>query len=163
MEIFLDAWATEGPDVATRVATLFAWVRPTEESIKKKKPQPPILRFEWGGNKALQGFEAYLKTVSAKYLMFDGQGNPTRATASITLEEAPPTVEKQNPSSGAIHGRRTHIVKDGDSLQSVAWQEYDDPQLWRALADFNDIDDPLRVAPGTRLLIPSLTEASRSR
>jgi hypothetical protein len=31
--------------------------------------------------------------------------------------------------------------------------------LWRALATFNGIDDPLRVTPGTRLLIPTSDEA----
>ena len=33
--------------------------------------------------------------------------------------------------------------------------------LWRGLASFNDIDDPMRVAPGAELLIPTATEARR--
>ena len=30
------------------------------------------------------------------------------------------------------------------------------PQLWRAIAIVNNVDDPLRLAPGTRLVIPRL-------
>jgi nucleoid-associated protein YgaU len=46
----------------------------------------------------------------------------------------------------------------GDSLASVAFKEYGDAAAWRALAAYNRIDDPLRCAPGTRLLLPSPEE-----
>ena len=100
--------------------------KPTPSSVKKKKPQPPILTFTWGTNEALDGFQAYLKSVSAKYTMFKPDGTPTRATANITLEEAPADPKKQNPTSGAIHGRAVHVVRDGDSLTSIAYDEYGD-------------------------------------
>ena len=38
----------------------------------------------------------------------------------------------------------------GDTLASVAYAEYGDPTLWRPLAAFNGIDDPLRVPTGQR-------------
>ena len=161
MEIFLDQSAKDVASVQGAVATLLTWIQPTEASVAKKKPQPPILVFEWGTNEALAEFRAYLKQVNAKYLMFDQQGNPTRATANITLEESPVPPAKQNPTSGAIHGRRSHVLIEGESLAALAWREYDDPQLWRGIAAFNGIDDPLRVRPGTRILIPTATEARR--
>ena len=37
-------------------------------------------------------------------------------------------------------------------------REYGDPTLWRALAAFNGIDDPLRLPPGSTLLLPSADE-----
>ena len=49
----------------------------------------------------------------------------------------------------------------GDSLHAVAFREYGDPNLWRGVAAFNGIDDPLRVAPGTRILVPTADEARR--
>src|SRR6185437_1430693 len=88
LEIFLDASAATG-SVADQVKTLFDWLKPTDSSVKKNKPMPPILTFTWGQNAALDGFQAYLKTVTAKYTMFKPDGTPTRATANITLEEAP--------------------------------------------------------------------------
>jgi len=159
MEIFLDD--SETGDVAKAIATLFDWVKPTDSSVKKKKPQPPILTFIWGTNPALDGFQAYLKSISAKYTLFKPDGTPVRATANITLEEAPPDKKKQNPTSGAIQGRSVHVVREGDSLTSIAYQEFDDPGAWRGLAAFNGIDDPLRVKPGARILIPTMDEALR--
>ena len=150
-----------GEDVAATVATLIEWVKPTDESVKKKKPQPPILMFEWGKNPALTGFRGYLKQVQAKYLLFDGIGNPLRATANLSLEEVPIPAKKQNPTSGAIHGRRSYLVNDGDTLASIAWSEYEDPALWRGIAAFNEIDDPFRVRSGSTILLPTADEARR--
>ena len=151
----------EGPTVADAIGTLLEWVKPTDDSVAKKKPQPPILMFEWGKNPALTGFRGYLKQVQAKFVLFDGNGNPLRATANLTLEEVPVPPKKQNPTSGAIHGRRSYLVADGDSLAAIAWREYEEPGLWRGIAAFNAIDDPLRVRSGTTILLPTADEARR--
>jgi Contractile injection system tube protein len=159
MEIFLDGYPSG--EVARSVGTLLSWVRPTAASLNKNKPEPPILTFHWGVNPALEGFQAYLKSVSAKYTMFDTHGTPTRATANITLEEAPenPKKQGQNPTSRSIHGRSVHVLREGESLTSIAYDEYGDAHIWRGLAAFNGIDDPLRIVPGTRILVPTLSEA----
>jgi nucleoid-associated protein YgaU len=52
------------------------------------------------------------------------------------------------------------VVGAGDTLHSIAWDEYGNASWWRALAEFNGIDDPLRVNPGVRLLIPTSDEAA---
>jgi nucleoid-associated protein YgaU len=109
----------------------------------------------------LQSFQGFLKTVNARYTMFRHDGTPIRATATITLEEAPIETPGQNPTSGALEGRRGHVVTEGETLQSIAYDQYRRPALWRGLAVFNDIDDPLRLAPGSQLLIPTITEATR--
>ena len=160
MEIFFDEFEAGG-GVADKVATLLDWVKPTAASVKKKKPEPPILSFEWGDNTALSNFNAYLKQVSVKYTMFKGDGTPVRASANITLEEVPTDPKKQNPTSGAIQGRSAHVLREGDTLASIAFGEYGDANLWRGVAAFNAIDDPGRVSAGTRLLIPTIDEAIR--
>jgi nucleoid-associated protein YgaU len=53
------------------------------------------------------------------------------------------------------------VLDDGDSLAGIAYREYGDPNLWRGIAAFNQIDDPLRVAAGTRVLVPSVVEAKQ--
>lgn len=161
MEMLFDEWMSGEGGVAKSIATLIEWVKPTDDSVKKKKPQPPIVMFEWGDNPAVTSFRGYVKQVQAKFLLFDGSGTPLRGTANVTLEEVPIPPKKQNPTSGAIHGRRTHVVVSGDSLASIAWREYEDPTLWRGLAAFNDIDDPLRVRPGATILLPTADEARR--
>ena len=51
---------------------------------------------------------------------------------------------------------------EGDTLQSVAYRELGKPTYWRAIAELNDIDDPMRAGrPGTVLLIPSVADATR--
>jgi nucleoid-associated protein YgaU len=54
------------------------------------------------------------------------------------------------------------VVKRGQSLATIASAEYGDPRAWRIIADANGIDNPLRLAPGTRLLLPARTVAWNS-
>jgi len=160
MELFFDDWEGTG-NLVRDIETLLGWLKPTDRSInQKKKPQPLALRFQWGGKQPLADFRGFLKSVSAKYTMFRPDGTPVRATAQIALEEIPSDPKPTNPTSGAREGRRSHVLAAGDSLHSIAYREYDDPALWRGLAVFNAIDDPLRVSPGTRLLIPTADEAA---
>ena len=46
----------------------------------------------------------------------------------------------------------------GDSLPTIAYREYGQPAMWRAVADLNRVDDPMRLRPGDRLLLPPLEE-----
>jgi nucleoid-associated protein YgaU len=48
----------------------------------------------------------------------------------------------------------TRVVRRGDSLASIAAQVYDDPSAWRAIARANRIENPLAIAPGTKLTLP---------
>jgi hypothetical protein len=155
LELFFDAWESSH-DVGSDLDTLFEWTNPTQKSLSSNQPNPPILVFHWG---VKSFFDAYLKQVSAKVTMFRSDGTACRATASTTFEEVPNEAAGQNPSSGGAAGRRTHLLGDGDSLQSIAYAEYGNPALWRGLAEVNGIDDPLRVRAGTRLLIPLLAHA----
>jgi hypothetical protein len=161
LEIFFDDWEKRTGTVADDVAALLEWTKPTGPSVQRKRPEPPILVFDWGKNPALTSFRGYLKTVTAKYTLFDEKGKALRATANVTLEEVPTEAAKQNPTSGGRHGYRSHVMQEGDSLHSVAYREYGDATLWRALALFNEIDDPMRIAVGAQLLVPDVTEASR--
>jgi nucleoid-associated protein YgaU len=70
------------------------------------------------------------------------------------MAEATNPAHRQNPTSGGRTGLESHILTEGDTLHSVAWARFGDPSYWRAIAEFNGIDDPLRLTPGTRLLIP---------
>jgi nucleoid-associated protein YgaU len=159
LELFFDDWEGNG-DLSSDIETLLGWLKPTDKSIGTKKPQPQLLHLEGGNTTPLANFKGVLKSVSAKYTMFRSDGTPVRAMVTIALEEFPDDPKKQNPTSGAPLTRRARVVGAGDTLHSVAYAEYDDPTLWRGLALFNGIDDPLRVRPGTRLLIPTADEAA---
>lgn len=159
LELFFDDWEGDG-DLSSDIETLLDWLKPTDKSINSKKPQPQLLHLEGGNTTPLANFKGVLKSVSAKYTMFKSDGTPVRALVTIQLEEYPEEPQGTNPTSGSPLTRRAHVMRAGDSLHSVAYVEYDDPALWRGLALFNEIDDPLRVRPGTRLLIPTADEAA---
>jgi nucleoid-associated protein YgaU len=75
----------------------------------------------------------------------------------------PPGSPKQNPTSGTIAVHRSHLVIAGDSLASLAYDEYGDPTMWRPLAAFNGIDDPLRIPEGSAVLLPPPEELLAGR
>ncbi len=160
MDLFFDAWNDLAGDVSGDVNKLLRWTTPTSPSRdQRQRPHPPELSFEWGASRALAGFRGFLRTVSATYTMFRMDGAPIRATCHITLEEIPHDPPGTNPTSGTPNSRRSRLLGAGDSLASVAFQEYGDAALWRGLAAFNGIDDPLRLAVGSQLLVPGLAEA----
>lgn len=137
-------------DVSAHLLKLFECVEPSEKT-KKDNPRPPFVQLIWGG---FQTGLAVVKSVSAKITLFDADGTPTRAVVSLQLQEVPLEPPGTNPTSGGPSGRRVHVVVTGDTLQSVAWNEYDDAARWRDIAAANGIDDPLRLRPGARLLLP---------
>jgi nucleoid-associated protein YgaU len=53
-----------------------------------------------------------------------------------------------------MDGERTEIVMVEDRLDLIAERCLGSPDLWRLLAEVNDIEDPTQVPPGTELRIP---------
>ena len=160
LSLLFNAYSRTGSTAATAVAdaigTLFSWTCPTQKSQDAGNPVAPTITFQWGAKLAVTGF---LKNVEVDYLLFDTDGTPLRATAAVTIQTLPAEVKGTNPTSGGITGRRSSQTSEADSLASIAQREYGDPALWRAIAIANDIDDPGRVAPGTRLLLPPRAQA----
>lgn len=155
LEIFFDATDTMDGSVVSRVEQLFRCCVPTEQSLTSKKGSPPLAVLHWG---KVTTFAAFVTSVQAKYTLFTPDGTPIRATCSVAMEEMPGDPLKQNPTSGALAARAMHTVVAGDSLASIAYREYGDPTMWRPLASFNGIDDPIRLRSGTTVLVPSLDE-----
>jgi nucleoid-associated protein YgaU len=62
----------------------------------------------------------------------------------------------QNPTSGAREGYAVHVVKEGETIDWIAFTAYGTSTAWRHLAAGNDLDDPGRLQPGQRLLIVPL-------
>jgi hypothetical protein len=156
LEMFLDASDTHDDSVVKKVEQLFSCCVPTDDSHQQKKPSPPWVIFHWGG---LTSFVGYIHSVTVKYTLFTPDGLPIRGTATVNLEEIPKEGEqKQNPTSGALSAHRVHTVLTGDTLASIAWREYGDPAMWRAIATVNAIEDPMRLRAGSSLLVPAAEE-----
>jgi len=117
---------------------------------------PKFITFSWGSVKLPK---AAPMSISIQYAMFHPNGEPVRAFVELELAQAEPSSpvgQAQNPTTRGTAGLRQHVVQGGDSLQSIAYQTYGDPTKWRAIAEANHIDDPLRITRGTSLTIPRL-------
>jgi nucleoid-associated protein YgaU len=159
MELMFDDWEGKG-GLVQDIETLLNWMTPSKDSLSHNQPEPMVLQFQWGAQQPLARFKGFLKSVNAKFTLFKPDGTPIRAMANIQMEEIPQDPPGTNPTSGSLAARRSHVVVNGESLHSVAFAEYGNPGLWRGLAAFNEIDDPLRVYPGTSLLLPTAEEAA---
>jgi len=158
MTVLFDQSLIPAGDVSASGDQLQNWTCPTVMG-PLNTCHPPKVTFTWGEFR----FVGHVTSVGIDYQLFGIGGRPLRATATVVMSENPDTIALTNPSSGGVAGRRIHVVSDGDSLQSIAFAEYGKPSQWRILAEANGIDDPLKVAPGTALLIPPAPTAAERR
>lgn len=114
---------------------------------------PPIVRLVWDGDV----FLGVVESLNITFVLFTPDGVPLRAKLAVTLVEYR-TVEDQlaeTPRHSADVDK-SHVVRRGDSLASIAALAYNDPTQWRAIAANNGIEDPRRLSPGQTLQIPRL-------
>lgn len=115
--------------------------------------RPPRCQFSWGKF----NFVGILESVTQKYTMFLEDGTPVRASLRVKFKEYwPPADQSQQKPRNSPDHTKQRVVKQGETLALIAAQEYDDPSEWRRIADANDIDDPIGLAPGTRLVVPPI-------
>lgn len=119
-----------------------------------KRPRPPSCYLEWG--KLADPFLSrwVLMQVTTTYTRFLASGTPTRATLSCAFEawQPPETQQKQSK----LVDDPTRIVKRGETLSSIAAEEYGNAALWRVIAAANQLIDPRRLTPGQLLTVPPL-------
>jgi Contractile injection system tube protein/LysM domain len=162
MELFFDDYAAVKGDVTPKITTLLSWTKPTKKSLDAGRACAPLVQFKWGGNPQLSTFKGFLTSVDVTYSIFRKDGTPVQAKVRISIDGQEEQPAGTNPTSHSTKSRRTRTTVEGDTLQSVAFDELGKPVYWRAIAELNGIDDPLRVGPGTVLLIPSVADAARN-
>lgn len=153
VDILLDAFSVPPSMPMVTIMQLKMLTVPVPGSGDTGVPSPAIVTFGWGTNIIMA--QAYITNLVIKYQRFL-LGEPVRATATVTLASVPPPspFPPTNPSSGGLARRRSHTVLEGDTLASIAYKAYKNPNRWRALAIANGIDDPMRLKPGTVLEVP---------
>lgn len=156
-EMFFDE--SEGGEVASRVDKLLGTVE-AHKGTETKKPSPPFVAMGWGKKYYID--QAVVTSLNVKFTRFKSTGEPTRATVQVSLKEVLIGQPKQNPTSGSEGIESERVVALGDSLASIANEELGSPTLWRALAWANGIDDPFRLAVGTKLVIPDPSSVGRT-
>jgi len=120
------------------------------------KHRPPVCRLSWGATGVF--FQGVLENLEQQFILFMEDGTPVRAKSNCTFKEWRTNYDdlnRQDTQSSDI--AKARVVKRGDTLSSIAAEEYRDPRLWRPIAEKNDMDDPIDLIPGTVLLVPTLS------
>lgn len=122
--------------------------------IVKDATQPPVCKLDWG-EKPPEGsdfpFVGVVVNLGQRFTLFSSNGVPLRATLTVTFKEfigLTKAVKEVDPES------TTHVVRQGDSLSSIAAEVYRNATQWRLIAEANRIDNVRRLMPGMRLTIP---------
>ncbi|HLL99927.1 MAG TPA: hypothetical protein VK400_02645, partial [Pyrinomonadaceae bacterium] len=145
--------------------------------------EPPRVRFVWGKSWNIPGVVA---AVSEHLDYFDRTGTPLRSWLRMrflrvveplaeTTAKAPPlplvnavaappptTPEATQPPAAEIPDRevKIHTYAAGERLDQLVRRQYGfygHPSLWRLIASYNGISDPLNIPAGTILQFPPLS------
>ncbi|TNF26816.1 MAG: LysM domain-containing protein [Deltaproteobacteria bacterium] len=121
----------------------------------------PVCTFVWGQftqeTNLSEEYKFYVTKLTVDYTMFLPDATPVRAKVSLGLEQAFTKDEearindKQSPDHAKLY-----TVRRGDTLQAIAVREYEDAGEWRRIAKTNNIDDPMSLKPGMKLLVPPI-------
>lgn len=124
--------------------------------IQPNTHAPPRIRFIWGIGLSFRGI---VDSIQQKFTLFTPAGIPVRATLTLSIKEYK-TLEEQLKElnlQSADHTKR-RVVRRGDTLDRIAFEEYGDSRKWRPIADKNAdlVPDPRRLTPGIELEIPAI-------
>jgi nucleoid-associated protein YgaU len=148
LDLFFDV--TENPgveDVRLETDKIVALTR-----INRDKGRPPTCKVSWGSRATKDfPFVGVVSNLEQEFTLFRGDGTPVRAVLSVTFTEYLDPVLDQRETDPE---RTARVVRRGDTLSAIAADVYGDPSKWRAIADENELDDPLRIEPGRILAVP---------
>jgi len=141
--------------------------------------RPPLVRLVWGKGWNIPGI---VTAVAERLEQFTPGGIPTRSWLRMRLRRvAEPALPSPPPDRDALLGAieeglsaevTLQATEQADAhdlagtsgeggcderLDQLAYHYYGDPALWRLLASFNGLTDPLHLASGEGLLVPPLS------
>jgi nucleoid-associated protein YgaU len=164
LELFFDTTDQGMVDPVTDVRTLTAQVYALM-SVVSATHAPPRLILRWGEGGKLFNYGktmvpwCVLESATQEFSLFSPAGVPLRAKMNCTFRDAW-TIYEQLAQTPRESSDRTKLVqvKQRQTLSEIAWQQYNDPSLWRPIADENNLDNPRLLASGAVLKIPSLPQ-----
>lgn len=147
MELFFDTYE-EGTDVREHTDRIDDLLE-----VDADRHAPPVCRFAWGS----LNFKSVLESASKTFTMFLPDGTPVRARIDVTFREyRRPGEEVVAVPRRSADRTETWVVTEGDTLWTIAAEQYGDPGRWRPIATANDIENPRRLDPGRELVLPPL-------
>lgn len=147
LTLFFDTYE-QGTDVRTYTKKITSLL-----DVDKDLHAPPLCRFVWGS----LDFKGVLTSVTSKFTMFLDTGEPVRASLNCSFRLAQSVTEQyQNIPRQSADRTKQRTVKQGDQLWHLAHEEYENPRMWRSIANANNIDNPRNLQIGKRLIVPRL-------
>lgn len=135
----------------------------TQPRIGTSTKRPPRCKLVWGtigGKDSVLLPDGFLERVTKNLTHFLEDGTPVRATLNCVFREWAES-DKQKKEENLIDDP-VRIVRRGETLSRIAYEEYGDPGLWRIIADENQLDNPHCITPGIVLTIPPLPVPSQT-
>ena len=181
IELFFDStddgFESEGRSVTERTDSFYKLVKQDPETHA-----PPVCRFSWGhgsGEGAVTQaggaapppkevsaapfwFTCVVEGVDRKFTLFSPAGVPVRARLTVRLREYK-TLEQMVAELHSADHSKSRVLKRDQRLDQLSADEYESPREWRRIAEFNKVDDPRRVRPGTLLVVPPIRPQSATR
>ena len=168
-DVTLAGSSIQSNDVRDLTAPLWNLAENTQRGNGSR--QPPLVRFVWGKSWNIPGI---VTAVAERLEAFEADGVPQRSWLSMRLwrtndEQAQSAPRAQltqalspadldvPPGSVPADRVQTHIFSAGERLDTIAARSYPTTQgsaHWRALASFNNLQDPLQIPAGFVLQIP---------
>ena len=167
-----------------RALTRPLWNLAENSATDQGQVELPIVRFVWGKSWNVPGL---VTAVAERLEFFDEAGIPRRSWLHMKFfrvnvsEQTKPPVPKipdlndmlEGTSFGDAGARGAVEVTGGprpeledtttpSRLDEIAFGNYGNSNLWRLIAWFNDVANPLSVAAGTLLRLPELPAGSKT-
>lgn len=112
----------------------------------------PEVTFSWGS----LSFTGVITNVKENYTMFLADGMPVRAKVDVTFKSSYDKEGKRESPFESPDRTKVRTLLQGEALWSIAAEEYGEPEMWRVIAQENEILNPLDVSPGQILRLPPL-------
>jgi phage tail protein X len=144
-----------GNDVRKSYEKIFdmASVDSQKKNSQTNLGEPPKCMFQWG---KFLSFTAVIESIEQKFIMFKADGTPLRANVTVSFKEVNVEPTAQNPTSHS-EARKTWIVREGETLDWIAYKEYGNSAQWRHIAEANGLIDDRDLIPGQILRLTPLT------
>jgi nucleoid-associated protein YgaU len=121
--------------------------------------RPPLCQLQWGNFNISDTYQCQwvLQNLTQQFSLFLADGTPVRATLGCTFRQwRSDAVEARLLDKRSADVAKTRTVRWGETLSSIAAEEFQDPTRWRPIAEANGVNDPRQLQPGQVLVIPTL-------